>query len=42
MELTKKQAEGLLISIDRYKAGKKYTVISGYASLDKTFLVEFV
>ena len=29
MELTRKQAEGLLISIDRYKAGKKYTVISG-------------
>ena len=42
IELTRKQAEGLLISIDRYNAGKKYTVISGYASLDKTFLVEFV
>jgi len=42
MQLTNKQEKGLLISIERYKAKEKYTVISGYASLDKTFLVEFV
>ena len=42
MELTKKQAEGLLISIDRYKAGKKYTVISGYAGSGKSTLVRFI
>ena len=42
MQLTKKQAEGLLISIDRYKAGKKYTVISGYAGSGKSTLVRFI
>ena len=42
MELTRKQAEGLLISIDRYKAGKKYTVISGYAGSGKSTLVRFI
>ena len=42
MILTKKQAEGLLISIDRYKAGKKYTVISGYAGSGKSTLVRFI
>lgn len=31
MELNKKQKEGLAIAVDRYKKGKKYTVISGYA-----------
>lgn len=42
MILTKKQAEGLLIAIDRYKAGKKYTVISGYAGSGKSTLVRFI
>lgn len=42
MKLTKKQAEGLLISIDRYNAGKKYTVISGYAGSGKSTLVRFI
>ncbi len=42
MILTKKQAEGLLISIDRYNAGKKYTVISGYAGSGKSTLVRFI
>ena len=42
MILTRKQAEGLLISIDRYDAGKKYTVISGYAGSGKSTLVRFI
>lgn len=42
MILTRKQAEGLLISIDRYNAGKKYTVISGYAGSGKSTLVRFI
>lgn len=31
MELTSKQEAGLKIAVARYKAGEKYTVISGYA-----------
>lgn len=31
MILTNKQEEGLRIAVDRYQAGEKYTVISGYA-----------
>lgn len=42
MRLTRKQAEGLLIAIDRYNAGKKYTVISGYAGSGKSTLVRFI
>ena len=42
MILTKKQSEGLLISLDRYAAGKKYTVISGYAGSGKSTLVRFI
>lgn len=42
MQLTRKQMEGLLTAINRYNAREKYTVISGYTSLDKTLLVEFV
>ena len=42
MILTRKQSEGLLIAIDRYKAGKKYTVISGYAGSGKSTLVRFI
>ena len=42
MILTRKQSEGLLIALDRYKAGKKYTVISGYAGSGKSTLVRFI
>ena len=42
MILTRKQSEGLLIAIDRYNAGKKYTVISGYAGSGKSTLVRFI
>ena len=42
MILTKKQAEGLLIAIDRYDSGKKFTVISGYAGSGKSTLVRFI
>jgi len=31
MQLTRKQEDGLKIAIARYRAGEKYTVISGYA-----------
>ena len=42
MVLTANQIKGLKTAITRYQEGFKYTVISGYASSDKTFLVEFV
>ena len=42
MVLTANQMKGLKIAVARYKAGEKFTTISGYASSDKTFLVEFV
>ena len=42
MILTRKQSEGLLIAINRYKAKKKYTVISGYAGSGKSTLVRFI
>ena len=42
MELTKKQAEGLKIAIDRYKNREKYTVIGGYAGTGKSTLVKFI
>ena len=42
MILTKKQAEGLLIAIDRCATGEKYTVISGYAGSGKSTLVRFI
>ena len=31
MILTKAQEQGLKVAVDRYRNGKKYTVISGYA-----------
>ena len=40
MELTKKQLEGLKIASERFKNREKFTVIAGYALLDKTFLVK--
>ena len=42
MKLTRKQEEGLKIAIDRWKAGEKYTVISGYAGTGKSTLVKFI
>lgn len=42
MTLTTKQEEGLKIALDRYKAGFKYVVISGYAGSGKTTLVKFI
>ena len=42
MILTRKQAEGLSIAIDRYRTGEKYTVISGYAGSGKSTLVRFI
>ena len=42
MELTTKQMEGLNIAIARYRAGEKYTCISGYAGSGKSTLVKFI
>ena len=42
MILTKKQEEGLKIAVARYKAGEKYTIISGYAGSGKSTLVRFI
>ena len=42
MQLTKRQEEGLLTSIERYNANYKYTVISGYAGTGKSTLVRFI
>ena len=42
MILTKKQEEGLKVAVERYKAGEKYTVISGYAGTGKSTLVKFI
>ena len=42
MILTNKQQEGLKIAVERYFADERYTVISGYISQGKTFLVELV
>ena len=40
MSLTKGQEKGLKIALERYKNHQKYTVISGYAGVGKTFLVK--
>lgn len=42
MVLTNKQQEGLKIALERYKEGKKYTVISGYAGSGKSTLIKFI
>ena len=42
MLLTKNQEQGLKIAIERYRAGEKYTVISGYAGTGKSTLVRFI
>ena len=42
MELTAKQQQGLSIAVQRFRAGEKYTVISGYAGSGKSTLVKFI
>lgn len=42
MELTRKQEEGLKVSVQRHRDGEKYTVISGYAGTGKSTLVKFI
>lgn len=42
MELTKRQEEGLKIAVAKYRAGDKYTVISGYAGTGKSTLVKYI
>ena len=42
MELTRKQEEGLKITLDRWRNGEKYSIISGYAGAGKTTLVAFI
>ena len=42
MELTRKQAEGLRIAVERCKQREKYTVIAGYAGTGKSTLVRFI
>ena len=42
MELTEKQKTGLNIALQRYKAGEKCTVISGYAGTGKSTTVKFI
>lgn len=42
IKLTEKQQEGLDIALLRYKQGKQYTVISGYAGTGKSTLVRFI
>ena len=40
--LTKKQAEGLKIAVDRYKQHKPYTCIAGFAGSGKSTLIQFI
>ena len=40
--LTNKQQEGLRTAVERYRAGEKYTVISGFAGSGKSTLVKFI
>ena len=42
MELTKKQEEGLLLTLNKHRMGDKYVVISGYAGTGKSTLVKFI
>ena len=42
MILNKKQEEGLMTVIDRYRRGEKFTVIGGYAGTGKSTLVKFI
>lgn len=40
--LNKKQEEGLITAIKRFKAGERYTTIAGYAGTGKSFLVRHI
>ena len=42
MELTKVQAEGLRVAVERYKTKQPYTCISGFAGSGKSTLVQFI
>lgn len=42
MELTKKQQQGLDLAVQRYREGKPYTIISGYAGSGKSTLIKFI
>ena len=42
MKLTYKQEQGLKIALDRFAAGEKYTVISGFAGTGTSTLVKFI
>lgn len=42
MQLTNKQQQGLDIAVSRYKEGKAYTCIAGYAGAGKSTLVKFI
>lgn len=42
MQLTNKQQQGLNIAVSRYKEGKAYTCIAGYAGAGKSTLVKFI
>lgn len=42
MELTKKQADGLNLCIQRFRSGEKYTTIAGFAGSGKSTLAKFI
>ena len=42
MVLTAKQQKGLEIAVARYKEGKRWTCVSGYAGTGKSTLVKFI
>ena len=42
MELTKKQEEGLKITLERWRNKEKFTVISGFAGSGKSTLIKFI
>lgn len=42
MELTKKQAQGLDIAINRYLMGERFTTIAGFAGSGKSTLIKFI
>ena len=42
MVLTRKQEEALKIAVERYKTGKPYTCIAGYAGTGKSTLIQFI
>ncbi len=42
MELTKRQLEAIDVAVARFKAGERYTVISGYAGSGKSTAVKYI